>query len=206
MGLEARGHGLPTESLEMRRGVPDPRALVRLARLVRGWRPDVVHSHMVHANLMARALRLVTPVSALVSTIHNIYEGGPLLMAAYRLTNGLVGHRLPGLPPMLLLEHVGAKSGRRRTTPLAYVADGANVAIIASKGGHPRHPAWFHNLLSHPVATVQIGARRRRVVARVAEGEERERLWSRALEGWAQYADYQERTDRRIPLVILERR
>jgi glycosyltransferase involved in cell wall biosynthesis len=92
MGLQARQLGIPTESLEMRRGIPDPRGLVRLARLVRAWRPDVVHSHMVHANLMARVVRLVAPVPALVSTIHNIYEGGALRMAAYRLTNGLVDH------------------------------------------------------------------------------------------------------------------
>ena len=92
MGLQARSAGLPTESLDMRRGFPDPRGLWRLARLVRKWRPDVVHSHMVHANLMARVLRLVAPVPALVSTIHNIDEGGRLRMAAYRLTNGLVDH------------------------------------------------------------------------------------------------------------------
>jgi glycosyltransferase involved in cell wall biosynthesis len=90
MGLEARHLGIATESLGMRRGVADPRGLVRLARLVRAWRPDVLHSHMVHANLMARAVRLIAPVPALVSTIHNIYDGGRLRMAAYRLTNGLV--------------------------------------------------------------------------------------------------------------------
>jgi glycosyltransferase involved in cell wall biosynthesis len=92
MGLQARSLGIRTESLEMRRGFPDPRGLARLARLVRAWRPDVVHSHMVHANLMARALRLIAPIPALVSTIHNIYEGGWLKMAAYRLTNRLVDH------------------------------------------------------------------------------------------------------------------
>ncbi len=90
MGLEARRLGIATESLEMRRGVPDPRGLVRLARLVRAWRPDVLHSHMVHANLMARAVKLIAPVPALVSTIHSIYDGGRLRMAAYRLSNGLV--------------------------------------------------------------------------------------------------------------------
>lgn len=90
MGLEARSLGIPTQSLEMRRGVPDPRGLVRLARLAWAWKPDVVHSHMVHANLMARVLRLFVRVPAMVSTIHNIYEGGRLPMAAYRLTNGLV--------------------------------------------------------------------------------------------------------------------
>ena len=90
MGLEARQLGIATESLGMRRGVPDPRGLVRLARLVRAWRPDVLHSHMVHANLLARAVRLIAPVPALVSTIHSVYDGGLLRMAAYRLTNGLV--------------------------------------------------------------------------------------------------------------------
>lgn len=90
MGLQGRGMGLRVESLEMRRGIPDPRGLTRLARITRSWRPDVVHSHMVHANLMARALRLVAPVPALVSTIHNIYEGGRLWMAGYRYSNGLV--------------------------------------------------------------------------------------------------------------------
>jgi glycosyltransferase involved in cell wall biosynthesis len=92
MGLEARALGIPIESLEMRRGIPDPRGLVRLVRLVRAWKPDVVHSHMVHANLMARGLRLLVRVPAVVSTIHNVYEGGRLRMAAYRLTNGLVDH------------------------------------------------------------------------------------------------------------------
>ncbi len=92
MGLEARSLGIPTESLEMRRGFPDPRGLLRLVRLVRAWQPDVLHSHMVHANLMARVLRLFIQVPALVSTIHNIYEGGRLMMAAYRLSNGLVDH------------------------------------------------------------------------------------------------------------------
>jgi glycosyltransferase involved in cell wall biosynthesis len=92
MGLQARDLGLAIESLEMRRGIPDPRGLARLVRLVRAWQPDVVHSHMVHANLMARALRLLVRVPVLVSTIHNVYEGGPLWMAAYRLTNRLVDH------------------------------------------------------------------------------------------------------------------
>lgn len=64
----------------------------------------------------------------------------------YRASRGLVGHHIPGAPPMLLLDHVGAKSGRNRTTPLAYLRDGDNLVIVASKGGHPRNPAWYHNL------------------------------------------------------------
>jgi glycosyltransferase involved in cell wall biosynthesis len=92
MGLQARGLGISTESLEMPRGYPDPRGMLRLVRLVKAWRPDVIHSHMVHANLMARLLRLFVRVPALVSTIHNVYEGGRLRMAGYRLTNSLVDH------------------------------------------------------------------------------------------------------------------
>jgi glycosyltransferase involved in cell wall biosynthesis len=92
MGARARAAGLPTESLEMRRGFADPRGLTRLVRLVRAWRPTVLHSHMLHANLMARACRLFAPVPAVVSTIHNIYEGGRLRMLGYRLSNRLVDH------------------------------------------------------------------------------------------------------------------
>src|SRR5262245_29260894 len=76
----------------MRRGVPDPRGLARLVRLTRAWRPAVLHSHMLHANLMARVVRLFAPIPAVVSTIHNIYEGGRLRMLGYRLTNRLVDH------------------------------------------------------------------------------------------------------------------
>ena len=126
-------------------------------------------------------------------------------VAAYRATGGLVGHQLPGLPPFLLLEHVGAKSGRRRTTALVYVRDGDDLVLVASKGGHPRHPAWFHNLRAHPDVTVQVGRERRAVRARVASPEERERLWPKAVEVWSGYRDYQQRTGREIPLVILER-
>ena len=124
----------------------------------------------------------------------------------YRATGGRVGHHIPGLPPMLLLDHVGAKSGRRRTTPLVYVADGDDVVVVASKGGHPRHPAWFHNLRANPDTTVQIGSERRSVHARVAGPNERGRLWSKAVEAYPGYRSYQERTDREIPLVILEPR
>jgi glycosyltransferase involved in cell wall biosynthesis len=92
MGARAQAAGLTTESLEMRRGVPDPRGLARLVKLVHAWQPSVLHSHMLHANLMARAVRLFARVPAVVSTIHNIYEGGRLRMMGYRLTNGLVDH------------------------------------------------------------------------------------------------------------------
>ena|SRR5947209_6162225 len=124
----------------------------------------------------------------------------------YRLTRGVIGHRFPGGPPMLLLDHVGAKSGRKRTTPLVYVEDPPNLVLVASKGGHPRNPAWYHNLRAHPDITVQVGAERRPVHARLATPDERARLWPRAVEVYSGYDGYQQRTAREIPLVVLEPR
>lgn len=124
----------------------------------------------------------------------------------YRATGGRIGHRFPGLPQMLLLDHVGAKSGRKRTSPLLYLEDGDDLVIVASKGGYPQHPGWYHNLLAHPDTEVQVGSERLAVHARVATPQERERLWPRAVDTYGSYADYQKRTDREIPLVILERR
>jgi deazaflavin-dependent oxidoreductase (nitroreductase family) len=124
----------------------------------------------------------------------------------YRATAGVIGHRFPGLPPMLLLDHVGAKSKVKRTTPLVYIPDGDDLVLVASKGGYPKHPAWFHNLRAHPDITVQVGSKRRPVRARVATAEERKRLWPKAVAAYSGYSGYQERTDREIPLVVLEPR
>jgi deazaflavin-dependent oxidoreductase (nitroreductase family) len=126
--------------------------------------------------------------------------------AIYRATSGLVGHRLPGAPPILLLDHVGAKTRTLRTTPLVYVKDGPDVVVVASKGGHPRHPGWYHNLRANPDTTIQIGSTRRDVHARVATHDERDRLWPKAVETYSGYQGYQDRADREIPLVILEPR
>jgi F420H(2)-dependent quinone reductase len=125
---------------------------------------------------------------------------------AYRLSGGIIGHRFPGSPPMLLLDHVGAKSGVRRTIPLVYVEDGDDVVLVASKGGHPKNPAWYHNLRANPDTTVQIGRERRPVRARAATREERKRLWPKAVATYSGYRDYQRRTDREIPLIVLEPR
>jgi F420H(2)-dependent quinone reductase len=124
----------------------------------------------------------------------------------YRLSRGRIGQHIPGAPPMLLLDHVGAKSGQRRSSPLAYLEDGENLVLVASKGGNPHNPAWFHNLKANPETTVQVGPERRAVRARVAGGRERKRLWPRVVELYDGYEDYQRRTDREIPLVILEPR
>ena len=126
--------------------------------------------------------------------------------AVYRASHGLIGHRFPGSPPMLLLDHVGAKSAKRRTSPLVYTRDGENLVLVASKGGYPKNPGWFHNLIANPDTTVQIGSSHRDVHARVASAEERERLWPLVVKTYGGYADYQKRTEREIPLVILEPR
>jgi deazaflavin-dependent oxidoreductase (nitroreductase family) len=125
---------------------------------------------------------------------------------AYRLTGGLIGHRFPGAPPSLLLDHVGAKSGTKRTSPLTYLRDGDDFVIVASKGGHPSNPGWFYNLRANPDTTIQVGSKRRPVHAREANPEERTRLWPKVVEIYSGYAGYQKRTDREIPLVILEPR
>ena len=124
----------------------------------------------------------------------------------YRLSGGRIGGRFPGGARLLLLDHVGAKSGTKRTTPLLYVQDGDDVAVIASKGGSPRNPAWFHNLRAHPDTTAQLGSERRAVRARIAHVDERERLWRKAVEAYGGYRGYQERTEREIPVVVLEPR
>jgi F420H(2)-dependent quinone reductase len=123
--------------------------------------------------------------------------------AVYRATHGLVGHRFPGSPPMLLLDHRGARSGVARTSPLVYARDGEDIVLVASKGGYPKNPAWFHNLMANPDTTVQVGSRRLEVRARAADPQERERLWPKAVAVYAGYEGYQQRAEREIPLVIL---
>jgi F420H(2)-dependent quinone reductase len=124
----------------------------------------------------------------------------------YRLTNGLIGHRFPGVPPTLLLDHVGAKSGKRRTSPLVYGEDGENLVLVASKGGYPKNPGWYHNLKANPDTAVQVGSRKRNVHAHVATAKERERLWPLMVGVYGGYEEYRRRTEREIPLVVLEPR
>ncbi len=124
----------------------------------------------------------------------------------YRATGGLIGERIPGVGGrMLLLDHVGAKSGTKRTAPLLFIPAGDDVAIIASKGGHPKNPAWYWNLKANPQTTVQIGRERRRVRAREATGPERDQLFADAKRTYSGYADYEKRTERTIPVIVLER-
>ena len=123
-------------------------------------------------------------------------------VSGYRRSGGRVGGRLKGAP-VLLLDHVGRRSGARRTTPLLYLADGPDLVIVGSAGGREAPPAWWLNLRDAPETAVQVGSERRRVRARVASGEERERLWRRLVEMFPDYDVYRRRTNREIPVVVL---
>jgi deazaflavin-dependent oxidoreductase (nitroreductase family) len=120
----------------------------------------------------------------------------------YRRTAGRMGGKVKGAP-VLLLDHVGRKTGTARTTPLLYLEDGSDLVIVGSRGGSDAMPAWFFNLMETPQTTVQVGSDRRSVLARQANHEERERLWPRLVEMYPDYAVYQTRTERGIPVVIL---
>jgi proline iminopeptidase len=123
----------------------------------------------------------------------------------YEETDGEVGHVWKEGSTILLLTTTGRKTGEQHTTPLIYGLEGDNPVIVASKGGAPEHPGWYRNLAKTPEVEVQILGDRFPARARVAEGEERERLW-RMMNGiWRYYDDYQTRTDREIPVVVLDR-
>jgi F420H(2)-dependent quinone reductase len=123
----------------------------------------------------------------------------------YRASGGRVGGSFDQAP-VLLLHHVGRKSGEQRVAPLIYLPDGEDLVVVASYGGAPKHPAWFHNLTAAPATEVEVGRERRAVTATVASPEERARLWPALLELYPAYATYQDRTERTIPLVVLRRR
>jgi deazaflavin-dependent oxidoreductase (nitroreductase family) len=122
----------------------------------------------------------------------------------FRANGGKVGGQFEGAP-MVLLHTIGARSGEERVNPLVYQADGDRIAIFGSKAGAPTHPAWYHNLLANPEVTVELGPDTVPMRARVAEPDERERIWSRQKEIMPGFADYEANTTRVIPVVILER-
>jgi deazaflavin-dependent oxidoreductase (nitroreductase family) len=123
----------------------------------------------------------------------------------YRWTGGRLFGTLDGAP-LLLLHHVGAKSGVARVMPLVYMPRGDDVVIVASMGGAPKSPAWFHNLKATPDTVVEIGRERRPVRARVAGPDERAELWPLLVEQYAPFAIYEQRTEREIPVLVLEPR
>ena len=121
----------------------------------------------------------------------------------YRLTGGRVGGRLAGMP-VLLLTTTGRRSGKRRRVPLTYFEDGDAFVVVGSKGGAPRHPGWYLNLVAMPEVEAQVGRVHRRLRARRATPEEAARLWPVIVACWPGYARYQAKTSREIPLVLLE--
>jgi proline iminopeptidase len=133
------------------------------------------------------------------------YPFGDEHVRLYRETDGETGHEWREGSTILLLTTTGRRSGNETTTPLIYDLDGDKPVIVASKGGAPDHPGWFKNLAKNPEVGVQIKGDRFRARARVAEGEERSRLWKLMNGMWPHYAEYQEKTDRKIPVVVLER-
>jgi deazaflavin-dependent oxidoreductase (nitroreductase family) len=122
----------------------------------------------------------------------------------YRETGGEVGHIWNGVPT-LLLTTTGRRSGNPTTTPLIYGRDGENYVVVASKGGAPEHPGWYRNLAKTPEVELQVGPDVFAARARTAEPEERERLWRTMAAIWPAYDDYAQKTDREIPVVVLER-
>ena len=123
----------------------------------------------------------------------------------FRANVGIVGGPYEGMP-LLLLTTTGARSGRRHTTPLAYLEDGGRLVVFASSGGAPTNPDWYHNIRARPTATVEVGAESFDVSATVATGEERDRLFAAQAARRPQLADYQARSARSFPVVVLERR
>jgi deazaflavin-dependent oxidoreductase (nitroreductase family) len=123
--------------------------------------------------------------------------------ALYRATGGRIGHHVPGHPPMLLLVHVGAKSGKRRTSGLTYLPYDGSFVVVGSNGGGPRSPGWVYNLRAFPDAEIQVGPEKIQVHAREAGEGERQRLWLEAARYHPAWGRFQQRTLRALPIVIL---
>jgi deazaflavin-dependent oxidoreductase (nitroreductase family) len=130
---------------------------------------------------------------------------GPEHVRVYRETAGEHGYDWRGTT-ILLLTTTGRRSGEERTTPLIHRTDDGRWVVVASKGGTPENPAWYENLVANPEVTIQVKGEEIPVTAASAEGEERDRLWSLMAEVWPGYDDYQAKTERQIPIVVLTRR
>jgi deazaflavin-dependent oxidoreductase (nitroreductase family) len=126
------------------------------------------------------------------------------IIAEFRGNHGKVGGPFEGAP-VLLLHHTGAKTGRERVNPVAYQPVGDSFAVFASKAGAPTNPDWYHNLVANPKTTVEVGDDTITVTARVTKGEERDRIWEKQKQVMPGFADYETKTSRQIPVVVLER-
>jgi deazaflavin-dependent oxidoreductase (nitroreductase family) len=144
-----------------------------------------------------------------ISRIIEQRVGVPLLMLhdkIYQRTNGRIGHHIPGGPPSLLLHTVGAKTGQHRTNSLSYAKDGGAYLVVASKGGDPKAPGWYHNLKANPNVEINVGPKRFPVTARIigADDPDYPRLWKLVNDNNSnRYDGYQKRTTRTIPIIAL---
>ncbi|MCJ7436941.1 MAG: nitroreductase family deazaflavin-dependent oxidoreductase [Acidimicrobiia bacterium] len=126
------------------------------------------------------------------------------IIEEFRENDGKVGGQFEGAP-MVLITTTGAKTGKRRTTPLMSLPDGDRLAIFASKAGAPTNPDWYHNVRANPTVTVEFGAESFDAMATIVEGDERDRLFRKQAELYPGFAEYEAKTDRVIPVVILDR-
>lgn len=143
-------------------------------------------------------------IAGTVGSLALVTDWNAAIIEEFRANGGEVGGQFAGAP-MVILHTTGARTGREHVNPLVYLADGDRIVVFASKGGAPSNPDWYHNLVANPGATVEVGTDTVPVRARVAEGEERERLWSRQKELMPGFAEYEATTPRQIPVVVLER-
>lgn len=125
------------------------------------------------------------------------------IIREFRENGGKVGGPFEGAP-LLLLHTTGARSGTQRVSPVMYGRDGANYVVFASKGGAPTNPAWYHNLVANPEVSAEVGTQTLRFTARIADGDERERIWAPWKTANPGFADYEAKTSRQIPVVILQ--
>ena len=126
------------------------------------------------------------------------------IIEEFRSNRGLVGGNFEGRP-VLLLSTTGAKTGLPRLNPLMYMADGHRWLVFASKGGNPKNPDWYHNLVAHPAVTVEVGTETVEARAEVITGDERDRLYAKQAGLYPQFGEYQRRTSRIIPVIALSR-
>ena len=141
-------------------------------------------------------------------TLNGEYEPSPEKWVrdqvdVYEESGGTESTTLRGVP-VVVVTSVGAKSGKLRKNPVMRVEQSGTYALVASKGGAPEHPTWYHNLVNHPTVDLQDGPDRHEYTVRVADGEERAQWWERAVGVWPDYADYQTKTDREIPVFVAE--
>jgi len=145
----------------------------------------------------------VAPKSTVFWKVANGF--GKVHRTMLRASGGRIGGRISG-NDVLLLHHVGRKSGEARVSPLLCIPDGDNLIVVASKGGYTKHPAWYHNLIAAPNTEVELKGKRRKVHAVTADPAQRAILWPKLVAAYSDYAAYQASTDREIPVVILEPR